>query len=148
MNMLIRPYHQDDLNDLLASWENASKIAHPFLKEDFLAQEKKNISEIYLPNTDTWVAEAGNSVIGFITLAGNEVAAIFIQPEHQGKKIGQRLMAKAQALCGDLEVEVFEKNSIGRHFYSNYGFTLLGASVHEPTGEHVLRLRFTDGKTT
>ena len=139
----VRHYHPSDLEDVLSSWENASKFAHPFLKDDFLAQERKNIPELYLPNADTWVVESDNQVVGFIALIGNEVGALFLQPMHQGNKAGKLMMDKAQALHGDLEVEVFEKNSIGRHFYSHYGFTLLEEKIHAPTRERVLRLKFT-----
>jgi len=37
-----------------------------------IAQESKNVAEIYLPNTDTWVAEI-DGAIKFIALMGNEV---------------------------------------------------------------------------
>lgn len=143
---IIRLYKEADLEGILSSWENASKIARPFLGEDFLAQERKNIPELYLPNADTWVVEAENQVAGFIALIGNEVGAIFLQLEHQGKKMGKLMMDKAQELHGDLEVEVFEKNSIGRNFYFKYGFKLIERKVHEQTGERLLRLKFTANK--
>ena len=41
-----------------------------------------------------------------------------------------------------LEVEVFEKNEIGRAFYKKYGFKLIKEFTHEESGEKVLRLRF------
>jgi len=146
MNAHIRPYLDKDLNELLLAWENASNIAHPFLKDDFLAQERKNISDLYLPNADTWVVDFDNQVVGFIALIGNEVGAIFIQPEHQGNKMGKLMMDKAQELHGDLEVEVFEKNSTGRNFYAQYGFKLIEKKVHEQTGERIHRLKFTANK--
>jgi putative acetyltransferase len=51
-------------------------------------------------------------------------------------------MDKAHALHGDLEVEVFKENTIGRAFYLRYGFEFLEQKLHEPTGQQVLRLRF------
>jgi len=146
MTHSIRQYSQADLNGVLSSWENASKIAHPFLKEDFQAQVRKDIPELYLPNADTWVVEVDNQVTGFIALIGNEIGAIFLQPEHHGKKIGKSMMDKAQELHGDLEVEVFEKNSIGRKFYLQYGFELIKEEIHEPTGEKTLRLKYSVNK--
>ena len=79
----IRHYKEADLEGVLSSWENASRIAHPFLPEDFLAQERKNIPALYIPNADIWVLEVENDVVGFIALIGNEVGAIFLQPEQQ-----------------------------------------------------------------
>lgn len=117
---IILRYEDADLKDVMSAWENASKIAHPLLPEKFQAQVREDIPELYLPNADTWGAEVDNQIAGFIALMGNEIGAIFLQPEHQRKKIGKLMMDKAQELHGDLEVEVFEKNSIGRNFYSQY----------------------------
>jgi putative acetyltransferase len=44
-------------------------------------------------------------------------------------------------LRGQLEVEVFRDNLVGRSFYSNYGFEPILRMVHEPTGMQVVRLR-------
>ena len=104
---IIRRYEDADLKDVMSAWENASKIAHPLLPEEFQAQVRKDIPELYLPNADTWGAEVDNHIAGFIALMGNEIGTIFLQPEHQRKKIGKLMMDKAQALHGDLEVEVF-----------------------------------------
>ena len=141
--LIIRHYKDSDLNDVMSSWENASKIAHPFLTEEFLELERYNIPNVYLPNADTWVAENDGQVIGFIALIGSEVGAIFVQPCFQGAGVGWALMNKAQELHGNLEVEVFKDNPIGRKFYSSYGFEYLEEKHHEPTGKQVLRLKFT-----
>ena len=56
------------------------------------------------------------------------------------------MMDKAQALHGDLEVQVFVKNSIGVDFYFKYGFQLMAEKTHEQTGEQLLRLKFSANK--
>jgi len=143
----IRHYQETDLESVLNSWEVATRLAHEFMTDDFIAQERKNTAEIYLPNTDTWVAEIDGGVKGFIALMGNEVGAIFLCPDFHGKGIGKALMDKAQELHGDLEVEVFKENAIGRNFYSKYGFEHLEEKFHEPTGQQLLRLRFAANKS-
>jgi putative acetyltransferase len=144
----IRQYKELDLEAVLDSWEVATRLAHEFMTDDFIAQERKNVAEIYMPNTDTWVAEIDGEVQGFIALMGNEVGAIFLQPACHGKGIGKVLMDKAQEIHGDLEVEVFQANSLGRSFYSKYGFEQLEEKLHEPTGQKVLRLKFTANKSS
>ncbi|BBN83670.1 acetyltransferase [Pseudoalteromonas sp. A25] len=144
--MQVRQYRVSDLEAVLDSWEVATRLAHDFMTDEFIAQERKNIAEIYLPNTDTWVAQIGGDVKGFIALMGNEVGAIFLQPDYHGRGIGKALMDKAQELHGNLEVEVFKANSIGRNFYSKYGFEYQEEKFHEPTGQQVLRLKFTANK--
>jgi putative acetyltransferase len=143
---MIRPYQDRDLDDVLSAWIDASRVAHPFLTEDFLAQERRDLAALYLPNANTWVVEVDDEVVGFISLVGNEVAGLFLKPDYHGQKLGKLMMDKAQELHGDLEVEVFENNPIGRRFYAQYGFIPIEAKVHEQTGERLIRLRFTAQK--
>lgn len=143
MNVTIRPYKASDLNAVLDAWEVATRLAHNFMSDEFVAQERKNIADLYLPNTDTWVAEIDREVKGFIALMNNEVGAIFLQPSYHGRGVGKMLMDKAKCLHGELEVEVFKENHIGRNFYALYGFELLEEKLHEATGQLLLRLKFT-----
>jgi len=137
---MIRTFAEGDLDALLDTWYRASLIAHPFLTEDFLAQERKNIPELYMPHAETWVFDLDGDIVGFISLIENEVAAIFVEPDLQGRGIGRSLMDYVRALRGELEVDVFEANSIGRRFYDRYGFLPMREYMHEPTGQRVLRL--------
>lgn len=141
--MHLRQYQDSDLNAVTTAWEAATRLAHAFMTDEFIAQERIKVGEVYMPNTDTWVAVENSEVIGFIALMGNEVGALFLQPGFHGKGIGKALMDKAQALHGELEVEVFKENAIGRGFYSRYGFEYLEEKHHDPTGQTLLRLKYT-----
>ena len=138
---MIRKYQPADCDDVLNVWARASALAHPFLSRDFLELERHNIANVHLPKADTWVWEADGHVVGFISLLGNEVGAIFVDPEFHRSGIGRALMEKARALRGELEVEVFERNLLGRAFYAKLGFELMHRSAHNQTGFEVLRLR-------
>jgi putative acetyltransferase len=138
---MIRKYQPTDCEDLLHVWARASAVAHPFLSQEFLEQERHNIPSVYLPNAETWVWEAGGRVVGFLSLLGNEVGAVFVDPEFHRAGIGRALMERARDLRGELEVEVFEKNPLGRAFYAKLGFQFLRRQIHDPTGFEVLRLR-------
>jgi putative acetyltransferase len=140
---VVRPYKYRDLNDLLAAWESASEITHPFLTQEFLALERQNIPNLYLPNAETLVYESDGRVVGFVALLGNEVGALFVHPSHQRMGVGRRLMDKAKDLREELVVEVFKANAIGRAFYAKYGFTFDSEKVHDQTGFDLLRLRLT-----
>ncbi|MGI9518120.1 MAG: GNAT family N-acetyltransferase [Pirellulaceae bacterium] len=142
---VIREYQTDDLQDLLSAWESASALAHPFLSSEFNQQERKNIQEIYMPNAETWVYEHQGQVAGFIALVGNEVGGLFVHADHIGKGFGRALMDKARELRdGPLDVEVFEKNSVGRKFYDRYGFLQVEKKLHEPTNQTILRLQLAE----
>ena len=140
---MIRKYEAKDLEDLLDVWYSASQVAHPFLNEDFLEQERKNIAELHIPTAETWVYEIDNLVVGFIALIGNEVGAIFVKPDLHGKGIGRELMEHAKSIRTYLELDVFKDNKIGRNFYDKCGFLKVSEHLHEETGFMQLRLKLT-----
>ena len=142
MTTEIRRYCDNDLDAMLNAWENASRLAHPFMSNAFFARERQNIPELYLPNADTWVALYNGRVVGFIALIGNEVGGLFVDPALHGQGLGKALMDKAGSLHEVLEVEVFKANAIGRAFYARYGFQFLREKIFEPTGDPLLRLRY------
>jgi putative acetyltransferase len=138
---MIREYVTADCEDVLNVWASASAQAHPFLSDAFLDLERQRIPRVHLVRAETWVWEANGRVVGFVSLLGNEVGAIFVDPEVQGSGIGRALMDHARARRGTLEVEVFKRNVLGRAFYARYGFEPVHEAVHEETGFEVLRLR-------
>ncbi len=139
--MVIRPYTDADLEAVLDVWYRASLVAHPFMTEKLLADEREQIVQQWLPMADTSVAERDDRLVGYLALVGNEVGAIFVDPELHRQGIGRALMDHARAQHPILELEVFEANALGRAFYAAYGFEPVGSSVHQPTGHTMLRLR-------
>ena len=140
-----RPFAPADLDALIDVWYRASLIAHPFLSEEFLAAERREIADTWMPMAETTVYELDGRVVGFIALIKNEVGAIFVEPDLQGRGIGRALMDTAAASRPYLELNVFEANSIGRHFYRAYGFELVDGQTSEATGHLELRLRLVSG---
>lgn len=142
---MIRVYRVEDLDELLAVWDRASRLAHPFLDEQFLQQERVNIAAVWLSQAETWVYVRDAKVVGFVSLLGKEVGGLFVDPDLHGLGIGRALMDHARTLRPSLEVEVFEANRIGRRFYEQYGFEMVHHLVNEETGQPVLRMRLGGG---
>ena len=138
---MIRPYEEKDLDELLEAWYSASMVAHSFLDQSFFDKERKRIPEDYLPNSETWVYVLDGRVVGFLSLIGDEVGALFVGAKHQRKGIGQALLDHAKTLRDVLELDVFKNNSIGRSFYKKCGFALVNEHIHEETGFMHLKLR-------
>lgn len=158
MPRMRRSYRTDDVEEVIAVWEAATRVAHPFLSDAFLAAERDNLRNLYLPHTETTVWEVddadgdtegrvkgGGRVVGFIALIcgeeGVEIGGLFVDPSRHRQGIGRALLRHAREEKGELEVEVFEANPIGRAFYAGQGFEPIGRSTHEATGQEVLRLR-------
>ncbi len=139
---MIRSYVERDLDAVLDVWYRASLVAHSFLTEPFFERERHDIAEQWLPIAETIVAEVDSRVVGFLSLIENDVGAIFVEPESQGRGVGRALMDEAAASRPYLELEVFEANSIGRRFYARYGFEAVDRHVNMLVGVPELRLRF------
>lgn len=139
---MIRKRKEKDNDEIMNVWYEASSLAHPFLKTSFVEKVKKDMREIYIPNTETWVYEENNAVIGFISMLENEIAGLFVMPNKHFKGIGTQLVNSVREFHNELEVEVFEKNVIGRAFYDKYGFTKIKQYSHTESNCEIFRLNF------
>ena len=139
---MIRKYREEDIEALLDVWFLASSLAHPFLSDEFMEQERANIRDRWIPQSDTWVYEHEGEVIGFVSLIGNEVGGLFLAPNRHGQGFGRALMDHAKGIHNELEVEVFKENGIGRRFYDRQGFVTVKEIVHEETGNRIIRMRW------
>ena len=140
---MIRKHQESDLEEILAIWYQASTLAHPFLEDAFVEKVKKDMREIYIPGSETWVYEEKGKVIGFIGMQGNEIGGLFVLPDHHSKGVGTQLTNFISEYHEELEVEVFTRNKIGRAFYDKYGFIKIKEFLHEESKLEVLRMKFT-----
>ena len=141
---MIRKREERDNDEIMNVWDQASMLAHPFLEADFVEKARKDLRDVYIPNTETWVFEENGKVIGFISMVSNEIGGLFVLPNSHRKGIGTQLVNFVSELHPELEVEVFEKNVIGRAFYEKYGFSLIKRYLHAESNSEVLRLRYKD----
>ena len=139
---MIRPYVADDLAAVLDVWEEAARVAHPFLDEQFFADEREQIASTWMPVAETSVHEVDGRVVGFVAMLGNEVGGLFVHPDHQRTGIGRALLDSVRATREFLELDVFERNELGRPFYAEYGFREIGRHVSDVAGEVEVRLRY------
>jgi putative acetyltransferase len=145
---VIRKYEQADCDAVIEVWSAASSAATPFLSEEFLAEERERIRTIWLPKAQTWVIESSKNMVGFISLIGNEVGALFVHLDFQGRGLGRALMDHAASMHDELFLDVFEDNFLGRRFYDRYGFTFVHKHIHEPSGHMQIRLSYSPGQST
>lgn len=143
--MNIRPYTSEDTDALIAIWQAANALAHPFLSDAFVAQVATDMRNIYLPNAETWVLTDNDAPAGFIALIGTEIGGLFLTPALHGKGYGKALVDHALALKGPLCVEVFEANTIGRRFYDRYGFVKTDSYMHDASGQVTLKMAIPTG---
>lgn len=137
---MIRKHTEKDLEAIMKIWRESSTLAHPFLKPSFVEKVESDMRNMYIPGSDTWVFESHETIVGFISMIGNEIGGLFVLPGHHSQGLGRQMVDFVGEFNDQLEVEVFEKNEIGRAFYNKVGFSLLKDSIHKESGEKVLRL--------
>ena len=113
---MIRKHTKKDLEQILNVWHHSSTLAHPFLTSAFVEKVKSDMRNMYIPDSDTWVYEKDSEIVGFISMINNEIGGLFVMPNILGKGIGTKLVNFVSENHESLEVEVFEKNIIGRAF--------------------------------
>ncbi len=138
---MIRKYRESEIPTLLAIWENASLLAHPFLSDDFQAMVKQMMAEKYLPNSETWVYVESDRILGFISMSDDEIGGLFVDPKSHSKGIGTALVNYVGQFHDNLEVEVFRDNKIGKPFYEKIGFTVIKEYFMEGADQIVLRMK-------
>ncbi|MBU2868687.1 GNAT family N-acetyltransferase [Pacificibacter marinus] len=137
---MIRKYKTEDTDALIAIWNNAEALAHPFLSDDVRNQVRKDMRNMYLPNAETWVLEDDGTPVGFIAMIDTEIGGLFLDPSQHGKGMGRQMIDHVVSLKGPLKVEVFKDNKIGLPFYERYGFEITGEDIFDVTGDETFKM--------
>ena len=133
----IRRSRAADLDTLVALWERSVRATHDFLTETDIEALRPLVREALSDDAlELWVLTEKTDVpIGFMGLAGHDIAALFLEPARRGRGGGRRLVAHAQELRdGDLTVDVNEQNPAARGFYEALGFLVVGRSPLDDDG--------------
>ncbi|NPC95370.1 GNAT family N-acetyltransferase [Nocardioides sp. zg-DK7169] len=71
---------------------------------------------------ETWVAEVGGEVVGYLRLVADWIDDLYVDPAHAGEGIGSLLLELAKQRCPHgLGLWVFEINTPARRFYARHG---------------------------
>ncbi|HEY3765578.1 MAG TPA: acetyltransferase [Gaiellales bacterium] len=133
----IRRDHPSEHPALVALWERSVRATHDFLTDaDIVGLRPRVVDALDDEALELWVlADGTDAPIGFMGLAGDDITALFLDPDHRGRGGGRRLVAHAQALRrGALTVDVNEQNPGARGFYEALGFTVAGRSPLDGDG--------------
>lgn len=120
--MEIIKYKDAHKEDYLALWYRATKVGHPFLTEEQLAEQKEALANIYLDMAEGYVMMDKDTLVATLALFDNMIVGMFVDPDLHGKGIGKKLVNFAADLKGELLVEVFEDNIGAPDFYRRVGF--------------------------
>ncbi|PHM40332.1 GNAT family N-acetyltransferase [Xenorhabdus mauleonii] len=135
-HVILRPIElENDIDAVIDIWFSASIKSHDFIPVTYWESGKQEMKDVYLPQAETMIATVDNQVVGFISLVDDVIAAIFVSPDFQRKKIGARLLDHAFSSRNSLLLQVYAKNIQARNFYTQKGFIEDEMGMDEHTGE-------------
>lgn len=145
--MEVRRAIQADASVLFDIWLRSVRETHGFVQEDDI-QAMIPLVRDYLASSapEFWiVCNESGTIMGFVGMAGKKMESLFLAPEFQGQGGGRRLVQHAQALHGELTVDVNEQNAAARGFYAACGFVVEGRSELDDQGRPypLLHMRLT-----
>ncbi len=143
----LRPYEPRDEEAAVALWLRTWQAAYPQI--DFAARldwwRERWCNEL-VASADIVIAEAGDAMIGFVTVDPRTayLDQIVVAPEHWASGVGAALIAVAKQLSpAGLALDVNTDNARALRFYEKQGFSISGAGVNPISGKPVHRMRWT-----
>lgn len=127
-----------DVDAVADLWLEVSIEKHGFINKSFWESQMRPMKEEYLKAADTLVASADGKIVGFISLLGGYIAALFVAGDWHGRGIGSMLIAKHGNKA--LTVGVYKKNVDAFKFYSKKGFNVTRTELQQETGETVVMM--------
>lgn len=131
---MIRLYNRNDLPSILDIWLQASIQAHDFMPSDFWESQLSDVRDVYIPSSETYVYEMESKAVGFYSLSGDTLAAIFVSPSLQGRGIGKQLLNHAKSKRDRLILSVYKENVSSYQFYLSQEFKVVKEQRDEHTG--------------
>lgn len=144
---MIRAATEQDIDAMIDIWLQASRLAHSFIPYTFWLDRADDMRSIYLPGAESYVCVDRDEVLGFLSLADNHLAALFVLPSAQGRGHGNRLLTCAKNKRQTLSLNVYSQNRRAVAFYERAGFRAeeLRTDVHSGHPERVMVWRVSDG---
>ena len=140
--MEIRKLENKDITEVVELWYDTSIVAHDFISADYWEENKDAMAKEYLPNSETYVAIIGDEIVGFIAMAENYLAALFVNNNMQRDGIGKQLLEFVKDIRKTIQLKVYKKNSKSIQFYLSQGFNILKEGIDEETNEQELLMEW------
>ena len=146
LDVSLRPYDAKDEDAAVALWLRSWQTAYPQIDFAQRLDWWRNRWRYELTRSaDIVIAEAGDEMIGFVTVDPQTcyLDQIVVTPEHWASGVGKALTAVAKQLSPTgLELHVNTDNARAIRFYEKLGFSITGDGVNPISGKPVHRMRW------
>ena len=125
---------EGDSDRVMRIWLESNLQAHDFVPEAYWRGQYENVRQM-IPAAEVYVCETDRQIAGFIGLAGNYIAGLFVDAAFRLHGVGKRLLDYARCLKPSLTLNVYQKNCRAVRFYQRKGFVVVREGVDHETGE-------------
>jgi putative acetyltransferase len=127
--MHIRRAIPADRQLLLDIWLRSARATHTFVTDEVIVSMIPEVRDYLAGGSEFWVlCDDSGGILGFMGMAASKMESLFLAPEFHRRGGGRRLVRHAQAMHGELRVDVNEQNPAARAFYEACGFVVEGRS--------------------
>lgn len=140
---MIRDFQESDLDALMEIWLTANTSAHSFVPEEYWTGHFAQVREM-LPQSELYIYEDDRTgtIRGFMGLADDYIAGIFVADGSRSQGIGRQLLDHARGRKQHLSLHVYEKNQRAVNFYLREHFQVKKQQVDGDTGETELVMEY------
>ncbi|GAB3947581.1 GNAT family N-acetyltransferase [Kribbella albertanoniae] len=125
-DLLIRPLEPYDTDEAAQVWWRSRHAPGAQLPPAIHTPEQVAtwFAEVLLPDAQTWVGLDDGRIVAVLTLDGDDLDQLYVDPELAGRGIGSTLVDLAKDLRpGGLALWTFQTNLNAQAFYRSHGFT-------------------------
>ena len=144
---MIRKITNEDINSVMTIWMKGNLKYQYFIDYNKWLLEFNSFKEKLLNKYKTYVyldekiknSENQNEILGFVSIDGNEVKAIYIKLQERNNGIGKSLIH--YIMKNKKELSVYEKNTQAILFFNHLGFRNIKIQIDENTNqkEYIMR---------
>ena len=133
--IVIKPYHEEWREGVIALWERSVRATHDFLVPSDIDYFKGIVKGIDFKAFEVFCSFSGSQLTGFAGLSGNKIEMLFIDPDYIGKGFGKALLQFALEEFNATEVDVNEGNVKAVDFYKKFGFSVYERMPRDSEGK-------------
>ena len=147
-DLLIRPLEPYDTDEAAAVWWRSRHAEGSLLPAAIHTAEQVAtwFAEVLLPDAQTWVALDDGRIVAVLTLDGDDLDQLYVDPDVAGRGVGSTLVDLAKDLRpGGLALWTFQTNLRAQAFYQAHGFVEVRRTDGEANEERAPDVRMTWG---
>lgn len=131
---MIRKLQPSDIAQVKQIWLKINISAHDFVEAEYWYDQLEELEPALL-ESDVWVYEEDDEIVGFIGMRNDFVEGLFVKEGFQSKGIGKHLLDHVKINRETLALTVYQRNWRAWRFYKREGFVIQTKGFDEVNGE-------------